>query len=131
RLERSQWLVLALWLAIVACAVPFAARRSEHLSLGGYAVPGSQSARVNSILANEYPKVSRLSLAVLLWPDKGATEAGVSGAIHRLVGVLAASPGVRLPRQAREQAEFSAGLVGPIVMPLQVDVGENKLRALV
>src|SRR4051794_36262475 len=47
--RRRRW-VLAVWLVVLAAAVPFAARQSDHLSSGGFGVPGSQSARVADAL---------------------------------------------------------------------------------
>ncbi len=129
--ERKSRLVLLLWLIAIAIAFPFSIRRSDHLSLGGYAVPGSQSAEVNRILNSAYQQTSRRSLAVLLWPTKGTRVYAVTQAIHRVETALHETPGVKLPRQTREQAQFSAGLVEPILMPLDVTVSESQSRAVV
>jgi heme transporter len=41
-LERRRWLVVAAWLLLVLAAAPFAARQTEHLTAGGFSVPGSR-----------------------------------------------------------------------------------------
>ncbi|MBA3408175.1 MAG: hypothetical protein H0U06_08980, partial [Solirubrobacterales bacterium] len=50
-LRRRKRLVLIVWVLILLAAVPLAARQSEDLSSGGFGVPGSQSAAVDSALA--------------------------------------------------------------------------------
>ena len=42
-LERRRWIVLGAWLLIVLAAAPFAVRQTEHLTSGGFTVPGSGS----------------------------------------------------------------------------------------
>src|SRR5829696_9170705 len=42
-LERRRRLVLGVWVALLLAAAPFAARQTEHLTSGGFEVPGSQS----------------------------------------------------------------------------------------
>lgn len=124
------WLLPVLCIAAIGAMLPFAAKRSEHLTLGGYTVPGSQSSRVDDILAREYPQLSRANLAVLLWPLHGATshelEAAITNVEHGLHGIR----GIILPPEASEKARFAAGLVGPLVMPLTVTTRENAGRNL-
>ncbi len=42
--------ILAIWVLLVGIAIPFATHQSEHLTSGGYAVAGSQSAQVEATL---------------------------------------------------------------------------------
>src|SRR4029453_13182430 len=42
-LERRRWAVLAAWLLLLLAALPFAAQQTDHLTSGGFEVPGSQS----------------------------------------------------------------------------------------
>ena len=42
-LERRRWLVLGAWLVLLLAAAPFAAKQTDHLTSGGFEVPGSQS----------------------------------------------------------------------------------------
>jgi uncharacterized membrane protein YdfJ with MMPL/SSD domain len=120
--------ILAAWLMAVVIAVPFAARQSDHLTTGGYAVSGSQSSQVNTTLKRQFPQVARASLAVLLWPHAGATSATLTTDIGRVGNALNRISGVALTKQSREFALFSVGLVGPIVIPLQVSATEDQAR---
>ncbi len=129
-LRRSR-LVLGLWAIVVLVSLPFAARQSDHLTLGGYEVPGSQSARVNATLGRDFPRISRTNLAVLLWPRRGATVDAINKDIHRVEVALHALSGVELTNQAREQARFASGLVGPIIIPLQVTATEYRAPDIV
>src|SRR4051812_21305160 len=93
-LQRRRWIVLGAWLAAVAVAVPLAARQSDHLTGGGYDVPGSQSAAVAAALERDF----------------GASDASL-GAVVRGRGELAALqratravPGVALSRAAKARA---------------------------
>ena len=45
---RHRWWVLGIWVAMVAAAVPFALQQSDRLTGGGFAVPGSESERVEA-----------------------------------------------------------------------------------
>ncbi len=131
RLSLHPRIVLVVWATVVAVALPFAARQSDHLTLGGYEVPGSQSARVNATLGRDFPRISRSNLAVLLWPRRGATVAAINADIHRVEVALHHLSGVELTKQAREQARFASGLVGPIIIPLQVTATEYRAPDIV
>ena len=53
-LTRRRRLVVALWLVTLVAAAPFAARQTEHLTAGGFKVPG-------------YPVTPLLSIVGCLW----------------------------------------------------------------
>ena len=46
-LERRRWFVLGAWLALLLAVAHFAAKQTEHLTSGGFEVPGSQSQAVD------------------------------------------------------------------------------------
>jgi uncharacterized membrane protein YdfJ with MMPL/SSD domain len=121
-------LLLAFCIVAIGVMSPFAAKQSKHLTLGGYTVPGSQSARVDAILARNYPQLSRADLAVLLWPTHGATSGELEAAITHVERGLHGIRGITLSPNAGEQARFAAGLVGPLVIPLTVTIRENAGR---
>jgi uncharacterized membrane protein YdfJ with MMPL/SSD domain len=121
--------VLGTWIAAVAVAIPFALHQSDRLTSGGFAVPGSDSAKVEAILAREYPTVSRATLAVLLWPGEGAVPLDLTQSIHRVEVALRGLSGIDLSRTAREQALFAVNLVGPTIIPLQVNVSQARAQS--
>lgn len=120
--------VLVAWLLLAVVAAPFALHQSDHLSASGFSVPHSQSAAVDEDLAREFPQLGRTNMAVLLWPLRGATAAMLEAAIARVQRALHGIAGVRLSKQAREKAVFAAGLVGPLLVPLEVSVGESRAQ---
>jgi uncharacterized membrane protein YdfJ with MMPL/SSD domain len=131
RVAHRPRLLLVLGLVAIGAALPFAAKQSRHLTLGGYTVPASQSAQVDETLARSYPQLSRADLAVLLWAKHGATSGELETAITHVERGLQGVRGITLSPDASEQARFAAGLVGPIVIPLTVTVGENAAQNLV
>ncbi|MGC1166687.1 MAG: hypothetical protein WA862_11330, partial [Solirubrobacterales bacterium] len=68
--RRRRW-VLAIWLVIVIVALPFAARQTEHLTGGGFDVPGSQSQAVADSMQGVFAKQAT-GVAVLLRAEPGA-----------------------------------------------------------
>ena len=55
-LTRRRWWVVGAWLVTVAVAAPMAAKQTEHLSGGGFDVPGSQSQAVETALTKHLPR---------------------------------------------------------------------------
>src|SRR3954453_14110288 len=104
-LRRQRALVLALWLAAVAAAVPFAMRQSDHLTGGGYEVAGSQSAAVTGALARDFPSLSEARLPAVLVPGPHASRAQMRGALERLGAAVRSTPDVELAAAQRRRAE--------------------------
>jgi uncharacterized membrane protein YdfJ with MMPL/SSD domain len=50
--KRRRW-VVAIWVAIVLCALPFAKQQTDHLTGGGFDVPGSQSLAASEALQRD------------------------------------------------------------------------------
>ena len=128
---RHAWLVVAIWLTGVAVAAPAVIHQSAHLTASGFSVPGSQSARVDTVLDREFPEADRAVIAVLLWPGRGATPAALMSKITRVVAATRQLSGAELPEQVRELAPFAAKLGEPVVMPLKVTVSEDQARNIV
>ena len=124
-------LVLASWALLVAAAIPFAAHQSDHLTSGGYAIAGSQSAQVEATLRTAFPQIGRTSVAVLLSPRRKATGALLAAEVRRVQRAVRGVPAVALPKQSLESALFASGLVGPLLMPLQVNASEDRAQGLV
>jgi uncharacterized membrane protein YdfJ with MMPL/SSD domain len=129
--KRHRRAVIGTWLVVIAAAVPFTLRQSDHLASGGYSVAGSQSATAESNLRREFPRLSRTSLAVLLSPRADVTPALITADIHRVQRAVRGLRDVTLSNGALESALFGAGLVGPILMPLEVSASEDQAQTIV
>jgi uncharacterized membrane protein YdfJ with MMPL/SSD domain len=99
-LKRHKRAVLVFWLVAIVAAVPFASRQTEHLSSGGFGVPGSGSKAVDDRLG-EFPGVSRDQLAVVL---RVREERGLRPALARVKRLVAAEDNVELPAAAERRA---------------------------
>ena len=69
--RRRRW-VLAAWLVALIAALPLAARQSDHLTGGGFGVPGSQSDRVEQALSATSTARGRRRSARCSCPRPGA-----------------------------------------------------------
>ena len=76
------------WVAIVMLALPLAAKQTDHLTGGGFDVPGSQSQRVSEALQNEFGSQAD-GISVLLKAAPEASAAARAAAISRLRGEVA------------------------------------------
>ena len=128
-LRRRKRLVLIVWVLILLAAVPLAARQSEDLSSGGFGVPGSQSAAVDSALAG-FPGVQRAQLAAVLVPQPGASEAQLRSAVDRVAAAAAPVEGIGLAPAAREQAVRQAAAGTTVLVPLAATVDEDDATAV-
>src|SRR3954453_2031149 len=98
-LRRHQRAVLVFWVVAIVAAVPFAARQTEHLSSGGFGVPGSGSKAVDGELAR-FPGVSRDPLAGVL---RVRDARGLRPALARVERLVKAEPDVQLTAAARRR----------------------------
>ncbi len=96
--RRRRWVVAA-WVLIVVCALPFAARQTEHLTGGGFDVPGSQSQAVSEALQEEFGSRAD-GIAVLLKAAPGASAAERAAAVDRVRHEVAGLEEVTLPPAA-------------------------------
>src|SRR3954465_1576055 len=90
--RRRRW-VLAAWLVIVVAALPFAAKQTDHLTGGGFDVPGSQSKAVSAALQSEFGAKAD-GIAVLLEAEPGATAVQRQAAVRRVRREVARLDGV-------------------------------------
>src|SRR3954451_16166412 len=90
-------MILIGWLVAIVAAVPFAMTQTDHLSSGGFGVPGSQSKAVDAQLAR-FPGVSRDQLALLL---RVRDQRGLDGALARIRRLVGAEPNARLAGSSR------------------------------
>jgi uncharacterized membrane protein YdfJ with MMPL/SSD domain len=81
--ERRRRLVVVLWAVTLLAALPFAARQTDHLTSGGFGVPGSGSQKVDKALPS-FPGVEREGVAAVLELKDGATQRDLDAAVQRL-----------------------------------------------
>src|SRR5215218_11278141 len=82
-LKRHRRAVLAVWLVAIVAAVPFAARQTDHLTSGGFGVPGSGAAAVDRGLA-AFDGAQREQLAAVVARKPGVTDDDVREGIDRV-----------------------------------------------
>src|SRR6185503_13084555 len=82
-LGRRRRLVVGAWVLIVLLALPFASKQTDHLTGGGFDVPGSQSMKVSESLQDEFGDRAD-GIAVVLKADPGASAADRAAAVSRL-----------------------------------------------
>src|SRR4051794_39106511 len=102
-------IVLITWLVAIIAALPFAAKQTEHLSSGGFGVPGSGSKLVDAQLQN-FPGVSRDQLAFAL---RVRDDAGVKPALARIRRLVAGEPNAQLAGRPRRIGDV-------VVVPLRM-----------
>ena len=125
-LERRRLLVLIAWVALLVAAVPFAARQSEHLTAGGFAVPGSQSAVVDENL-QRFEGAQREYLAVVVAKREGASGPAVRAEIARVDRIVAGLPHIELTDAAAAAARREAAGASITVMPLALDGSQDQI----
>jgi uncharacterized membrane protein YdfJ with MMPL/SSD domain len=124
-LERRRWFVLVAWVLVLVAALPFAARQTEHLTSGGFEVPGSGSQVVEKNLTR-FEGAQREFLAVVIARREGATDAAVRGEVDRVARIAGELPNVALSERAATAAERQAGSASITVVPLDVDGSQNE-----
>src|SRR5919112_5843505 len=87
-LARHRRFVLAAWLVVLVAAAPFAVRQTEHLTSGGFLVPGSGSEKVDQAL-EDFENAQRETLAVVLAQREGATADAIRAEIDRVDDIAA------------------------------------------
>jgi RND superfamily putative drug exporter len=123
--RRRRW-VVAIWVAIVVCALPFAARQTEHLTGGGFDVPGSQSKAVAESMQGVFAREAS-GIAVLLRATPGAGEDERTAAVVRVQREVAAVEGIALPPAVARRGELQLQRRGSTLLPLSSAVAPDDL----
>jgi uncharacterized membrane protein YdfJ with MMPL/SSD domain len=126
-IRRRRRLFLVGWALVLVAALPFAARQSEHLSGGGFDVPGSQSVAVQHAVERDFERAQGSTLAAVLVPHGKATEAQLRSALRSVGDAAADVDDVTLTPAARAGALRELGSDGPrtLVVPLSTRVGDS------
>src|SRR5215203_5857657 len=119
-LTRRRWWVVGAWLLVVAVSAPLAAKQTEHLSGGGFDVPGSQSQTVETALTKHFAESEAGRIAVVLQPSPDVTPAQADAAVRRTSGqVAAAGDDARITPQAAAAAQAQVAAGRPAIVPVQ------------
>jgi len=126
-IRRRRKLFLGVWAAILLAALPFAARQSEHLSGGGFDVPGSQSVAVQHAVERDFEHAQGSTIAAVLVPHGDATSAQLRAALADVGTAADDVSDVALAPVARAQALRELRQDGPrtLVVPLHTGVGDS------
>src|SRR4051812_19265235 len=123
--RRHRVVVALAWLAVLVAALPFAARQTEHLTSGGFAVPGSGSAAVDRGLA-AFDGAQAEPLSVVVARRPGATDADVAAAVARTQRAAGAVDHVVLSPRAAAAARRGAGRAPITVVPLDASGSQDE-----
>jgi RND superfamily putative drug exporter len=123
--RRRRW-VLAAWVLIVVLALPFASRQTDHLTGGGFDVPGSQSLKVSEALQEDFgTQADGISVVLKATPD--ATTAQRDAAVARVRSQVAALEDVVLPPAVAAGARRRLQTQDVVVVPLRSDLSSDEL----
>ncbi len=123
--NRRRWVVAA-WVLIVVLALPFAAKQTEHLTGGGFDVPGSQSMAVSESLQEDFGSQAD-GIAVVLKAEPGATAAERDAAVARVEEQVATVGDVSLPPAAAAKARRELRGADVVLVPLRSNLSSDEL----
>ena len=126
-LTRRRWWVVAAWLITVVVAVPMAAKQTEHLSGGGFDVPGSQSQAVETAITKQFTESQEGRIAVVFEAEAGAGSERAAAAVDRVAAEINSTDDARLTPAAadRAKAQLAAGEVA--IAPVQASSDADEL----
>ncbi len=119
-LERRRWFVLVAWVLLLLSALPVAARQTEHLTSGGFEVPGSQSQVVSENITR-FEGAQRDNLAVVLARREGASAAAVRAEVDRVERIADRLPHAEVTPRAAAGAKRDAATASITVVSLRVE----------
>jgi uncharacterized membrane protein YdfJ with MMPL/SSD domain len=125
-LARRRRLVVGVWVLVVIAALPFAARQTEHLTGGGFDVPGSQSEAVGDAMQGVFAREAN-GIAVLLRAQPGADGAERAAAVARVGEAVAATDGVAISPAVERQGEAQLRRGDRALLPLSSRVSPDDL----
>jgi RND superfamily putative drug exporter len=124
-LSRRRRLVLSAWIAVVALALPFAMNQTDHLTGGGFDVPGSESKAVSDSLQRDFAEETG-GITVLLRAEPGAGAAAEAAAIGRVRRAVAGLDETTLPAAGVRRAELTLRRTGSALLPLRSEQSADR-----
>ncbi|MFL5900003.1 MAG: MMPL family transporter [Solirubrobacterales bacterium] len=122
--RRRRWVLLA-WGAVVALALPLASHQTDHLTGGGFDVPGSQSKAVSDSLQRDFGAKTG-GITVLLRADAGAGPAARTAAVDRVRRTVAGLDEVTLPAAIARRGELALRQTGTAMLPLRSEQSADR-----
>ena len=125
-LARRRRLVVIAWVLIVVAALPFAARQTEHLTGGGFDVPGSESKAVVDSMQGVFAGRDG-GVAVLLRAKPDSPPAERTAAVVRVQREVGKVEGITLAPPVARRGEAQLRRTGSTVLPLSSSVSPDAL----
>lgn len=125
-LGRRRRLVLVAWIATLVVALPIASHQTDHLTGGGFDVPGSQSKVVSDSLEQNFAAKAD-GIGVLLEAEPGASPSQRTAAVLRVRRAVAELDRVTLSPAAARRAEAQLQRTGVAMLPLRSDQSSDLL----
>ncbi len=125
-LARRRRIVIGFWALVLLASLPLAARQTEHLTGGGFDVPGSQSKAVAEAMQGVFADRAG-GIAVLLRAEPGADGAERAAALRRVRREVAGVEGIALSRAAARRGELQLQRRGSTVLALSSSVPPDAL----
>lgn len=123
--NRRRWVVAA-WVLIVVLALPFAAKQTDHLTGGGFDVPGSQSMKVSESLQEDFGSQAD-GIAAVLKAEPGASATERNAAVARVQDEVATVDDVTLTPAAAAQARRQLQSADVVLVPLRSNLSSDEL----
>ena len=117
-LERRRRLVLGAWVVLLLVSLPFAVKQTEHLTSGGFSIPGSGSAAVDRALA-DFDDAERQTLSVVVARQPDGDAADVRRELARIDAIADDVPLAELTPRALAAADRDAERSPIAVAPLK------------
>jgi uncharacterized membrane protein YdfJ with MMPL/SSD domain len=125
-LARRRRLVVIAWVLVVVAALPFAARQTEHLTGGGFDVPGSESKAVAESMQGVFAGRDN-GVAVLLRAQPSSSAAERTAAVRRVQDEVNAVEGIALPPAVARRGAVQLRRTGSTVLQVSSSVPPDAL----
>jgi len=125
-LARRRRFVIAAWAVVVLASLPLAAKQTEHLTGGGFDVPGSESKGVAEAMQGVFATDAG-GVAVLLRGDGDVTAAERAVAVRRVRDEVSGIDGVALTPTVARRGEGQLRREGEALLTLSASVPPDEL----
>jgi RND superfamily putative drug exporter len=123
--ERRRLVVVGIWIAALVAAVPFSLKQTDHLTSGGFTVPGSGSDRADRAL-DGFDGVQRNQLAAVLAIQPKTSQRDIRAALHRVDAAVRRVDHVRLAPTAGSPPLARSGATRVAIVPLRLSGSEDE-----